>query len=262
MSASDNLQERVDAVGTWFHRIDLGDGVVTPGHSGWTLEALEIPDLAGKSVLDIGAWDGYFSFEAERAGASRVVALDHYVWSLDMQGWNRHQAERAGEGRPPMPAHEVPGLWRPDQLPGKRGFDLAREALDSRVEDVVADFMEVDLADLDRFDIVFYLGVLYHMENPLEALRRVRQVTGELAVIETQCVRLDAVEGRPMFEFFPGAELAGDPSNWWCPNKAAVEALCRAAGFAEVSVVETTEALAIPDGAGASYFRCVLHARP
>src|SRR2546428_13704590 len=72
----------------WFHRIDLGDGVVTPGEDDTRekLKTLHLPqDLRGTTVLDIGAWDGFFSFEAERRGARRVLATDDFCWGGD--GW-------------------------------------------------------------------------------------------------------------------------------------------------------------------------------
>src|SRR5689334_19854227 len=97
----EELRGLVESVPVWWHAIDLGEGVVTPGTRAWTMETLGVTDLTGKTVLDIGAWDGYFSFEAERLGASRVVALDHYVWALDLEGWREHQAARAAEGLPP-----------------------------------------------------------------------------------------------------------------------------------------------------------------
>ena len=84
MLTPEELRTRADALG-WFHPVDLGQGVVANGLSkGPILGEAEMPDLAGKSVLDIGAWDGYYSFQAERFGASRIVALDHYVWGVDM----------------------------------------------------------------------------------------------------------------------------------------------------------------------------------
>src|SRR5205823_2308884 len=75
----------VEEVQAWHHSIDLGDGVITPGgktpaHHHYDLERLRLPDLKDKSVLDVGAWDGYYTFMAEGAGARRVVALDHYAW--------------------------------------------------------------------------------------------------------------------------------------------------------------------------------------
>lgn len=68
----------------WFHTIDLGNGVITPGEDSTPnkLQTIALPaDLKGSSVLDIGAWDGFFSFEAERRGASRVLATDDFCWS-------------------------------------------------------------------------------------------------------------------------------------------------------------------------------------
>jgi tRNA (mo5U34)-methyltransferase len=263
----DALRKRRAAgrVGFWWHSIDLGDGVVTPGYKSPEALAAEwetagLGDLTSRTVLDIGGWDGYFSFAAERAGAERVALLDHYVWSLDLAGWEKHQGERAAKGLPPQPAHEVPGLWRPDELPGKRGFDVAHDALGSEVEAVVGDFMEMDLTELGEFDFVLYLGVLYHMENPLEALRRVRSVTRELAVIESEAMSLEGEGNRALAEFFPGTELAGDPSNWWSPNREALTGLCRAAEFAESSIVTTSGELP-PEPGGLSRFRAVAHAR-
>src|SRR5207247_11262810 len=82
------LEEMAASVGYWWHSIDLGLGVVTNGFKTREglkneLESLRLPDLKDKTVLDIGAWDGFYSFEAEGRGARRVVALDHYVWSMD-----------------------------------------------------------------------------------------------------------------------------------------------------------------------------------
>ena len=85
------MDDRLELVGRigeqwWFHSVDLGDGLVTRGIATEN-EVLRapgaIPSVVDKTVLDIGAWDGKYSFEAERAGAARVVALDHFVWKLD-----------------------------------------------------------------------------------------------------------------------------------------------------------------------------------
>ena len=229
-----------DAVDFWWHSIDLGNGVITPGRKSadWLkheLAALRLPDLHGKSVLDIGAWDGYYSFAAERLGARRVLALDHYVWSLDRacaEAWHARYAG-AGEVAPPI---ESTDAWQPQALPGKRGFDTACAVLGSRVEDRVSDFMDVPAAAIGTFDVVLFLGVLYHMENPLAALRKLRTLTGEMAVIETHAVALPAYEHRALCEFYPNGELDGDVSNWWGPNLAALRAMCLAAGFRRVEV--------------------------
>ena len=226
----------------WWHSIDLGGGVVTPGakspaHLAAEWEALRLPELGGKSVLDVGTWDGYFAFEAERSGAASVVALDHYVWALDLPRQQAYWRECQERGVPPEPYHTVPRLWQPDQLPGKRGFDTAHAARQSRVRAVVADFMTMDLTTLGIFDVVFYLGVLYHMEDPLGALRRLAAVTRELAVIETQAIAVPRYEESALCEFYPSHELNADVSNWWAPNARALGGLCRAAGFARVNVL-------------------------
>ncbi len=233
------VQRAVDAVPFWWHSIDLGNGVVTAGAKSRELLAAEwdncrVPDLNGKTLLDIGAWDGFFSFEAERRGAI-VTALDYFEWATDTAAKMRYWRECQQQGVSPKPYQEVPGLWQPDRLPGKHGFDTARRILKSRVVDVVADFTTVDLGRLGTFDVVFFFGVLYHLREPFAAIERLAQVTRQLAIIETEAFAYsDPSESRPLFEFYPGAELNADPTNWWAPNLEGLVGLCRAAGFAKV----------------------------
>ena len=227
----------------WYHSIELEPGKITPGRAPiafWNeeLRALELPSLAGKSVLDIGAYDGFFSFAAERLGASRVVALDHYAWSADMSAymteWRAAQSTRSPIGAPHETSH-----WRPNELPGRRPFDAARDFLRSNVEPVVADFMLAPPETIGEFDLVLLLGVLYHLEEPLSAIRRAYALTarGGTCIIETEAVEFPGVGNRAVCEFFPGQELNGDASNWWAPNAAALSGMCRAAGFASVRVL-------------------------
>lgn len=194
----------------WYHTIDLGQEVVTRGvdNSPERLERVHLPsDLSGRSVLDIGAWDGFFSFEAERRHASRVVATDHYAWHGT--GWGTGQ--------------------------GKAGFQLARTALNSRVEDVDVDVMDLAPELVGTFDVVLLLGVLYHLPNPLLALERVASVTSELLILETV---VDMVGlRRPAAAFYPDRELNNDPTNWWGPNQAAVVGMLRSVGFTRVEVM-------------------------
>jgi len=239
--SAEAIRRRVDAVPFWFHSIDVGQGVTTPGKK--TVEALRdelqslrLPDMKGKTVLDIGAFDGFYSFEAERHGASAVTALDHYVWSMDLEAHDRHWQESRERGEVPRAYHEMP-YWKPSELPGKRGFDTAHELRGSRVRPIVADFMEGDRGAFGTFDVVLYLGVLYHMENPLEALKRVAAVTREVAVIETQAMAVPGLGDRALCQFFESNELNYDVSNWWAPNGRALEGMCRAAGFDRVETV-------------------------
>jgi tRNA (mo5U34)-methyltransferase len=236
------LAEEVEAVTRWWHSIDLGDGIVTPGAKSvadleyeWHL--MQLGDMAGKTVLDIGAWDGWMSFAGERAGAARVVALDHYVWVMDIEQEWRYEQECADAGVRPLDAELVPSVWRPDELPGKRGFDLAKAALSSHVDEVVDDFMTMDLEALGAYDVVIYLGVLYHMRHPMLALERVRQVTRGVAYIETQAIVVPDRPDWPICEFYETDDLAGDRTNWWAPTMPALIGMCRAAGFSTVEAL-------------------------
>lgn len=181
----------------WWHQIELPDGYVTPGQdaSKAKLASLHLPSLAGKTVLDVGAWDGYFSFAAERMGASRVLAADSWAW-------------------------QQPG--------GKEGFEYARDAFASKVEDVEIEVLDISPETVGRFDVVLFLGILYHMRHPLLALERVASVTKELLVVETL---LDVTYLRsPAAAFYPWSMLR-DHTNWWGPNQAAVLGMLRSVGF-------------------------------
>lgn len=199
-------QERLQQFLTnrWWHSIDLGNGVVTPGAIPLAeLQAnfsyLQLPtDLSGKRVLDIGCWDGFYSFECERRGAE-VVSID---------------------------------CWHPE------GFFLAHEALQSRVQ-----FHEMSVYDLSRdrfgsFDIVLFLGVLYHVRHPLLALERVCEMSHDIAVIETHVIDNARDAHFPALEFYEFDELGGAYDNWFGPNTEALLAMIRAAGFVRPQVLQ------------------------
>jgi tRNA (mo5U34)-methyltransferase len=194
----------------WFHRIPLPDGTVTPGvdiDSNAKLAFNQLPtDLTGKTVLDIGAWDGLFSFACEERGAARVLATDSYAWTGD--GWG-----------------------------SKECFLLARELLGSQVEDQDIDVMDISPETVGRFDVVLLLGVLYHLRHPLLALERVASVTQDMLILSTS---IDMVShDRPAAAFYPGEDLNGDSTNWWGPNPACVESMLRDVGFERVEMVST-----------------------
>jgi len=229
-----HLQDQIDRVPFWWHSIDVG-GIVTPGlipedQQQKILRNIRLPDLKGKTVLDIGTYDGFFAFEAERRGASRVVALDHYVWERQIDKCIAYWQECNKTGTSPIAAEFDQFIDRVN-LPGKAAFDTARRLLNSRVEPLVADFMAMDIRELGQFDVVLYLGVLYHMTDPLGALTRVAQVTKEMAIIETAAMRVEGQDDLSLFEFYPENQLGNDFSNWWSPNDVALTDLCRAAGF-------------------------------
>ena len=208
----DELRAEVEAI-RWFHTIDLGGGVVTPGEDDTPakLATLGLPDdLSGRTVLDVGAWDGFFSFDAERRGARRVVAVDPAAWR---------------EGQPE------------NEWGSKAGFELARRALGSRVEDVDIDLLALCPNTVGTFDVVLFLGILYHLPDPFPLLERVCSVTGELLILETHADLLGL--RRPAMAYYPGAEVEGDSSTWWGPNPPLLRALLARQGFSQVEVVHS-----------------------
>ena len=255
----------LETVDYWWHSIDLGNGIVTEGEKSPAvleaeLRAIRLPDLRGKSVLDIGAWDGFFSFEAEKRDAKRVVALDHYSWSTDLGAQQRYRKAHIEGKVVAAPYHEVEGLWRPDSLPGKKGFDVAHQALGSKVESMVVDFHEGDLSSVGAFDVTLYLGVLYHVRDPLGAMTRVASVTSGVAIVESEAVLVRGFEGQALAQFYKGAELNDDPTNWWVPNSRGLQDMCLAAGFSRTELVAGA-----PPGIGsqddsAPHYRAVVHA--
>jgi tRNA (mo5U34)-methyltransferase len=250
---------------SWYHEIDLGNGVSTrPSATSlaemerkWKIFALG--DLRGRSVLDIGGMDGGFAFRAEQAGAHRVGVLDHYVWATDSDEYGRIFQEFLDRDETPPPPHESKA-WHPDTLPTRRRFDVARQVLSSQVEPIVLDFMDCNIAEVGVWDVVLYLGVLYHMPDPLGALRRVRAVTGAEAIIETEAMVVPG-HPEPLWRFFPGGELNHDRTNWWVPNMEALRGLTGAAGFSSFEVLDG-EPMPDEEDGSVRHYRAVVRAAP
>jgi tRNA (mo5U34)-methyltransferase len=214
-SPPEDLRSQVDRL-RWFHRIELGAGVVTPGEdeSPRKLAQIRMPErLDGWSVLDIGAWDGFFSFEAERRGASRVVAVDPECW------------------REPA--------WGPNGWGTKEPFELARRALGSKVEDVDVELQDISPETVGEFDLVLFLGVFYHLPDPWQVVRRAASVCRRLMIVETHADLQELT--RPAMAFYPG-EVDGDPSNWWGPNGPLLEAMLSHEGFARIELFADSRA--------------------
>jgi tRNA (mo5U34)-methyltransferase len=199
---ADGQREELSNTG-WWHSIDLGGGRITPGAR--KIEDLQsryanfnLPeDLTGKRVLDIGCWDGFFSFAAERSGA-QVVAID---------------------------------CWRPEK------FFEAHRALNSRVEFHEMSVYEISREKLGVFDIVFFLGVLYHLQHPLLSLQRVCEVTRDVAIIASHVIDNMLDTASPIMEFYPLDELGGQYDNWWAPNTECLVKMTETAGFAHTDVI-------------------------
>lgn len=216
----------VEKLGPWFQNIDLGNGVTTaPDHFlgdyptfKFARFAHVLPaDLSGKSVLDIGCNAGFYSVEMKRRGAARVVGIDS----------------------------------------DERYLDQARFACAALGFDDI-EFRNLSVYDVaalgERFDLVIFMGVLYHLRHPLLALDLIREhVSGDLMLFQTmQQGRADVLDVPADHPFFvPGTttppayfddpgypkmhfierEIAHDWTNWWAPNAACSQAMLRSAGF-------------------------------
>lgn len=223
----------------WYHTIELPGGIVTPG--AFDLRPIVphygIPEnLQGKRALDIGTWDGFWAFEFERRGAE-VVAVD---------------LDRLSEIQfPPAIAEAIDASGLDQRFGG--GFQLAKEALGSRVERLARNVYDVDPAGMGHFDLVHVGDVLQHLESPTRALRAVRSVTKELAIVSMTFDPTMPTE--PILQYRGGWKNAV----WWGASLDATGQMLVDAGFSSV-VVHTAYHLRARTG-GESW-EAVLHARP
>jgi tRNA (mo5U34)-methyltransferase len=212
------IEQRIQALGDWFHNLDLHGVPTAPNHFlgdypaiKWRNFAHALPtNLRGRTVLDIGCNAGFYSIEMKRRGADRVVGVD---------------------------------------------FDetyLAQARFAAEVSGVEIEFRQLSVYDVaalgERFDLVLFMGVLYHLRHPLLALDLLHEhVVGDLLVF--QSMLRGSPDVRPIAPNYPFEEqalfdeptfprlsfieqrYAGDPTNWWVPNRACAEAMLRSAGF-------------------------------
>ena len=216
---ADTLRERIEALAPWFHNIDLNGVWTAPDHflgdypgAKFRRFAPHLPqDLSGKSVLDIGCNAGFYSIEMKRRGAGRVLGIDSDERYLA-------QARMATE---------------------VLGFD-----------DI--EFAKLDVYDVgaigEKFDLVIFMGVLYHLRHPLLALDLIREhVAKDLLLFQSmQRGSKFVLELKDDYEFeetgiffessypklhFVERQYSHDWTNWWVPNRACTEAMLRSAGF-------------------------------
>jgi tRNA (mo5U34)-methyltransferase len=239
------IRRRVAELGPWFHNLDLCGVPTAPDHFlgdfpqvKWSRFAHALPaDLTGRTVLDIGCNAGFYSLEMKRRGAARVLGVDH-----------------------------DPGY-------------LAQARFATEIAGLDVEYRELSVYDVgsigERFDIVFFIGVLYHLRHPLLALDLIHEhVANDLLVFQSlqrgdpriltpepdyafnDPAPFDA-PGWPKLHFIEHS-FAHDPTNWWVPNRACAAAMLRSSGFAIVA--EPEEEVFIchriarpPDAPGAEY---------
>jgi tRNA (mo5U34)-methyltransferase len=238
------VRRRVEELGPWFHNMDLGGVKTAPSHPLGDYPAVKwrrfvdaiAGHIPGRSVLDIGCSSGFYSIEMKKLGAARVVGID---FDADYLAQARFAAEMCG------------------------------------VEIELRQLSVYDVAHLgERFDIVLFMGVLYHLRHPLLALDLINEhVAADLVVFQSMLrgnAEVDALQedygfwdtaqfdrpGYPRLHFVE-RRYAGDPTNWWVPNRACAEAMLRSAGFAITAHPEeevyVCRRAGPPDGGGAAY---------
>jgi tRNA (mo5U34)-methyltransferase len=215
---AEGIQRRISELGPWFHNINLGGVQTAPGHFlgdypsvKWQHFKQAVPlDLTGMTVLDIGCNGGFYSIEMKRRGATRVVGIDS----------------------------------DPDYL--------AQARFAAEISNVDIEFAQLDVYNVaqlgEKFDLVLFMGVLYHLRHPLLALDLLYEHAVKNLLVFQSLLR-GSGEVYPVAENYPFAETevfsepgyplmyfveqsySDDPTNWWIPNRACVEAMLRSAGF-------------------------------
>lgn len=222
----DNSQvlKLIDTVPHWYHRIEVRPGIITPGinDSPTFLRLLNLPDdCRGLRVLDLGARDGFFSFELEKRGAD-VLALDYL------------SSEQTG-------------------------FKVAAELLNSKVKFIQENIYNVNVKKYGKFDIVLFLGLIYHLRDPLAALDLVREVCIDQMYLETQSIEQAFLmpDGQlktlteinpvltqiPIMQFYPGKALNNDDSNFWAPNAICMKQMLEECNFSVLQQQEVGQRL-------------------
>jgi tRNA (mo5U34)-methyltransferase len=225
-SARAEMTKTLERLGPWYHNVVFAPGVMSnPSNadypaSRWRVLDEVIPkDLTGKSVLDIGCNSGFFSLEMKKRGASRVVGVDIMPHLLAQSRFAAH--------------------W----------FGLPLELYECGAYDVR--LLE------SQFDIVVFIGVLYHLKHPLYALEQIASVCKETmyfqSVVRGPAGDVEPLEDYPVTEaaifdqpawpklYFIEKKFNGDESNWWFATRSCLKAMARTSGFSEVQDTSNSE---------------------
>ncbi len=256
----------------WYHTVDLGDGLVTPGVHDYRSSVADFhfrSDMSGMRVLDVGSATGFFAFEFEQRGAEVVSvevpsleAVDRFPYQEAAHTVKNIAAMTAGQSA--YTSEEFEAIFQesgPDEffhyfLDGP--FKLCHRALGSRVERRYASVYDIPTTDIagQSFDLVFLGDLLLHTMHPLNALAAVAPLCcGTLVIAQHMPTGLGS---RPAVVYAGGETYGEDHSTWWYPNRACFEQVLRKLGFRHVEVVGRSTGASRPGGE--YYDRPVLHA--
>jgi len=237
------LAEKVKAIPYWYHRIELPDGIVTPGWSPINPERYCIPeDLTGMRVLDIGAWDGYWTWEALKRGAKEVVAIDDFSDTCGNPNIKRNRWETFDLCR------EAFGFTEKTVSYGDTAWINQNKQLVKRDErDIYSLDKEID----GQFDIVFFFGTIYHLKHPYLALEKISSICKGALYIETASLdEFSPYQGgighgfnqnEMVMEFYPTNQYGKNESNWWTPTLQCLGAMMESVGFKDIECWCLTE---------------------
>jgi tRNA (mo5U34)-methyltransferase len=227
-----NLSQRIGELGEWFHNLDLKGVKTAPNHFlgdfpniKWKEFSSALPpNLDGATVLDIGCNGGFYSIEMKRRGAGRVLGID-----VDDRYLN--QARFAAQTLEMDIEFEKRSVYAVDDIPG-------------------------------QFDYVFFMGVFYHLRYPVLTLDKVMKKVGGKLIFQTMIRGSETVrqwkENYPFWTkdifnepdfpamYFIEKSYSNDPTNWWIPNRAAVEAMLRSSGLEIVAHPESETWICVP----------------
>lgn len=244
------LEEKIAAIPYWYHKIDLGGGIVTPGWAPLVPEAYQVPErMDGELVLDVGAWDGYWTFEAFNRGASHVTAIDDFSDDCGELVQGKHdwasfdlcaEALAFQAGAPWTPSHWFRTFTRGDVSLERQTFSIEHEDLGDRGE--WADY---------QCDRVFCFGVLYHLRNPVLALQNCFDALKIGGTIHVETAIIDNIqspytkslppENACYAEFYPTNEFGKNQSNWWVPTLKCAASWLHAVGFRDIEAWKLTD---------------------
>ena len=227
----EEVRARIAAKPSWYHQIEIAPGIVTPGvqPSQLILDALALPeDMNGMRVLDIGTADGFYAFECEQRGAAEVIAIDY-------------------------------------QKADVHGFATAASLLGSKADHRVDNLYNLTPERYGQFDIVLFMGLIYHLPDPMLGLMILRSLLkpGGIAAVETHVIDFvpfslplpestrEQIHRTPLMQFYLDNVFNGDWTNFWAPNMACMRQMLVQTGFELI-----TEALPMP--AGRATFTCRL----
>lgn len=247
----DELREKIAAIPYWYHKIELRPGITTPGWAPLDASKYGVPErLDGETILDVGAWDGYWTFESLKRGAKHVLAIDDFS---DTTG-EIHNADRSSR-------------WKSlnlcaDALSISTGIGFYHASCGFSGFQVLVDDVSIETGNSDCgenlvdwccacFNRIFCFGLLYHLKNPVLALENCFRMLKPGGAIHVETAILDNLTspytGQPhdasgcYAEFYPTNEFGKNSSNWWVPTLKCAAAMLQAAGFVDIETWKLTD---------------------